>query len=1123
MEAQTLGKTFVIRKGDLAASFLPSGDVIELVHGTTRINQLSGNSLDGSLNNLYLRIHNEQGIRAFALLGIRSNAAVSFSKSQVKWVGEAAGIDYEVLFTLTESAWFWEVSLTGTAEQVDLIYGQDLGLAHRDAALSSEAYVCQYIDHAAFHSDKHGFVVCSRQNQPQEAGSFPYIQQGCLNGAVGYSTDGFQFYGQSYKETDQPEALTRPALANEVYQYEFAYTALQTGRTRLQGSQHFVFYAWFQPDHPSAITGIEFEKQLEEARSRAANISNESIQTESFESVFNPKLRTSIGEPLRALPLSMKELDECFPERILEEHQDGQLLSFFTPSYEHVVLKEKETRVERPHGHILLSGNGLTIHQPALSSTSYMYGVFNSQIVIGNTSMHKMISNTRNALNVMKASGQRIYIKIDGAYRLLTLPSVYEMGFNYSRWQYKTNDDCLTISVFAHADSPGITLTAESASHRTYDFLVTHQMVMNKDEYMAPFHMKQSGGKLTFTPDASAISADVYPNLAYDLSVIGTDYQVTDETALVEHVQPGSACLVVLDIRQAERFALVIHGRLDGEEVGSIERDEATEAEKCRAFYRDTMNGFRLTQHGRETEELARMNAAMWWYTHNMRIHYLSPHGLEQYAGAAWGTRDVCQGPVEYFMATGRYEIVREILLTVFSHQYEDDGSWPQWFMFDRYSSIRSGESHGDIIVWMLKALSDYLAATHDFDILDTPVPYTDRQTSLKTDHADSVRGHVQKEIAYIKRHFLPGTHLSSYGDGDWDDTLQPHNPSLKKHMASSWTVALTYQALNRFAETLAIRGAAEAEPLIALAKAIRSDYEQYLLGSDVIPGFLYLEQRDHPEFVIHPSDTKTGIQYRLLPMTRSMIAELFDPEQAERHYQLIKQELQHPDGVRLMNRPAVYRGGVSTNFKRAEQAANFGREVGLQYVHAHIRFVEAMAKLGKREETWKGLSVVNPILLSKSVPNAELRQSNTYFSSSDGKFNTRYEAQERFHELKQGHVPVKGGWRLYSSGPGIYVNQLIAKVLGIRMQGGDLVLDPVLPAQLDGLEVEFRYRGKPIQVRYSFVGADFETFKPRVNGQSLDGEAVANRYRKGGIRISRQQLEQIEQDGGWKIEVDIH
>ena len=88
--------------------------------------------------------------------------------------------------------------------------------------------------------------------------------------------------------------------------------------------------------------------------------------------------------------------------------------------------------------------------------------------------------------------------------------------------------------------------------------------------------------------------------------------------------------------------------------------------------------------------------------------------------------------------------------------------------------------------------------------------------------------------------------------------------------------------------------------------------------------------------------------------MTRSMLAELLTPEQVSHHLEIIEKELTFPDGVRLMNKPANYRGGVSTNFKRAEQAANFGREIGLQYVHAHIRYTEAMAKIGQRDKTRK-------------------------------------------------------------------------------------------------------------------------------------------------------------------------
>lgn len=102
--------------------------------------------------------------------------------------------------------WFWDVKVEGSNVLLDVIYSQDVGIASPAAVTSNEAYLSQYIDHAVFEDEKYGYVVCSRQNQPQ-GGKFPYLQQGTLTGAAGYSTDGFQFFGLSYKETDKPEAL----------------------------------------------------------------------------------------------------------------------------------------------------------------------------------------------------------------------------------------------------------------------------------------------------------------------------------------------------------------------------------------------------------------------------------------------------------------------------------------------------------------------------------------------------------------------------------------------------------------------------------------------------------------------------------------------------------------------------------------------------------------------------------------------------------------------------------------------------------------------------------------------------------------------------------------------------
>nr|WP_256522303.1 amylo-alpha-1,6-glucosidase [Halobacillus sp. A5] len=1090
--------------GDLQFSFLPSGDLTEVVYKNIMINQLTANPLDGSLNNIYLRVHKEDGIQAYPLLGVHSNSETAFGEDHAVWTGTVDNINYVVTFYLTEQqVWFWDVKVEGYGAEVDVVYGQDLGIADVNALKNNEAYISQYLDHQVFEDDDRGCIVCSRQNQQQSTG-FPYLQQGALTGTVGYTTDGFQFFGKSYKETNEPEALTEPSLPSEVYQYEFAYMALQSGKAGLSGEQRFTFYGYFLENHEKAVTSADFEEIITEAWEQV-----ETKELSAAVKVDKVERAPGIGNFLSGDSMTIAEIDQIYPKRHQEEWDGNTLLSFFTDTHKHVVLKEKENLVERPHGHIIMSGENDRLKENTITSTSWMYGIFNAQLVVGNTNFNKLLTNARNALNLMKTSGQRIYVEMDGSYQILTMPSLYEMGFNYARWYYKKGEETFIITSYTTVDSPEVRLTVKTCSGTAYRCLVTNQFVMHPNEYEVPYHVVQEGASLTVTADEDSMSAEVFPELAYTLYVEGAEFEVSDEQKLASSVKPGSASLVVLELEASSEWEMTVQGRLHGEEIGVKKRSAEEEIERYRAYYRRIMNGFRLSEKGEVTEEFNKVNALAWWYTHNMLVHFSVPHGLEQYSGAAWGTRDVCQGPMEYFMATQNYESAKEILKTVYSHQFEEDGNWPQWFMFDKYFHIQAGESHGDVIVWPLKALGDYLAATKDFDILQEKLPYTKRDAGFAlTSETESIYDHAKKEIDYIKSHFLHETYLSSYGDGDWDDTLQPANAQLKKYMVSSWTVALTYQVVTKLADVLESFDEQHAAELAALASGIEKDFKTYMLQTDVLPGFVYMEKPGEAELMLHPNDTTTGIDYRLLPMQRGIISELLTADQAEHHYRIIREKLYCPDGVRLMNRPANYTGGVSTHFKRAEQSSNFGREIGLQYVHAHIRFVEAMAKLGKKEEVWHGLQKINPIGIQKVVPNAEIRQSNAYFSSSDGKFNTRYDAEANFDKLRAGTVAVKGGWRIYSSGPGIYMNQLISNCLGIRQEDGDLVIDPVLPEDFNGLHFDFQINDKAVTFVYLLGKGEKRV---AVNGQRVENAGLLkNTYREGGLRIDQQEFERL-------------
>ncbi|WP_404405765.1 GH36-type glycosyl hydrolase domain-containing protein [Jeotgalibacillus malaysiensis] len=1077
-----------LERNQLRFDYLQTGDIFQITHQQTMINQLIGNIYDGSLNQIYLRIHENDQIRYYPLTGKEADSTFSTSSSKAKWTGRVEGIQYDITFHLSDQLiWFWEISLSGADKTVDVVHGQDIGIADRNAVRTNEAYTSQYIDHAVFEDEESGYLICSRQNQPQQ-NKFPALQIGSLGKSTGYSTDGFQFFGLSFKETDTPEVLTKPSLENKVYQYEFAYAALQSETVLLDGAADFVFYGAFTEDHPEAVQRPIFNDEISDVWY--------SVQAEEADfSIAERAQSETATATLTSENISIDEINEWYPERLEEEWKDGQLLSFFTLDYEHIVLKQKELLTERSHGHILMSGNNHQLKgQPVMASTAYMPGVFNAQTVLGNTNMNKLLSNVRNPLNIFKSSGQRIRIKVDNEFRLLTMPAVFEMGFNYAKWIYKYNGDIIDIRSFSHKDDKTITLEVTSRNKVSYEWIVSNQLSMNTQEYDVPYHLEKHDHSFIVTADQASDSANTHPNLAYKLSLNGTSCSLKER----------AASIIELSLSKTDKWSMQIAGSLD-KKFHVNDHQHFTETKLAYyEYYKQLLKGFSLSHKEQNVEKV---NILSWWYTHNMLVHYSSPHGLEQYGGAAWGTRDVCQGPTEYFMATREYASVKEIIKTVYEHQYDETGDWPQWFMFDEYSRIQQDHSHGDVIVWPLKVVADYITATGDDDILDMKIPYTSRINFSFTDEQYTLKHHIEKQITTIKQNFLHGTHLSSYGDGDWDDTLQPANEQLRQYMVSSWTVALTYQTVRTLGSALSKNHPAESSELASLAESIKADFMTYMLKTEVIPGFLYFEDPANPENMVHPDDKTTGINYRLLPMTRSMISELLSAEDMERHYALIREKFYCPDGVRLMNKPAQYEGGVSKNFKRAEQASNFGREIGLQYVHAHIRFVEAMAKIGEKNEVWKGLETINPVGITSVVPNAEIRQSNAYFSSSDGKFNTRYEAQEHFDKLRSGDVSVKGGWRIYSSGPGIYMNQLISNALGLREEDGATIFDPILPDELNGLTLTFDILGKPALIRYH-LGE--ENQKLIINGTQAKTEELINPYRKGGLRVDSHEAEKL-------------
>ena len=1089
--------------------FLPSGDIREFTGNDVLINQFMGEPLDGSINNIYLLFSDGT---SYPLLGCRSESAFFTSETKAVYRGQVAGVSYRVIFTCAEGGlWFWRVELQGNGQQVRLVYGQDVGLGAKGGVRTNELYISQYVDHF-IHETAQGYHICSRQNMNS---GFPFLQQGCIDTqTVGYCTDGMQFFGKECRLTQTPAALKGEPL-KEKYQFEAAYIALWTRELTLNETTAVTFYGLFRPNMPTAVTGaVELERIAQVAASM-------DWSCEDVRPVAPMVRKAEFGAPLASQPFDEADLERFFPERRLEEREGEKLLAFFKPDKSHVVMQAKELLVERPHGNIITTlPEKDSISKNLLTSTNQMYGLFNAQTTIGNTDVNRLLSANRGQLNLQKYSGQRLWIRMGETYRVLTVPAAYEVAFNYSRWYYKLEDDILVITAAAKAHAPVVTLECQSLSGKTYDYVLTQQLSMGGAEFDAPIELHVEENHVLVRPVEGAASRTLYPELAYRMD-FPAGSTITDSRVFFENAPEGNETLLCVT-GSAAAFGMTMSGTLDG--TWPQASDEAVSLENAReelreytAFYTHMLGGLELELPGSADAtckgDIEKLNVLSYWYIHNALVHFLVPRGLEQVSGAAWGTRDVCQGPMELFLTFGHYALARKTLIEVFAHQRQDTGEWPQWFMFDRYPYM-ADDCHGDVVFWPIKCLGDYIQCSGDTSILEEKIPYCPVFANDGSEH--TILAHAKRAVEAIEERFVGDTRLISYAGGDWDDTLQPADPRMKDHMISGWTQALAYQTVSSLCGAIANVQTQEtaqlAENLRTMAQGMREDFNRYLIADEIIAGFGYVEEDGSLSLMLHPRDEKTGIHYRLLPLTRSIISRIVDAPQARKNLVLIDTHLTFPDGIRLMDHPAGYEGGVSRYFQRAEQASCVGREISLQYVHAHIRYLEAMAALGEGERLFENLMKIVPINISEHVPNAQRRQSNAYFSSSEGNFRDRYEYARDFDKLRTGDVDVKGGWRIYSSGPGIFMGRLLSDMLGLRFSVSGVAVDPVLPAALDGLTCTRVVNGNTIRFRFQVARSGGTVRSIQCDGKEIPFTTLPNPYRVGGAWIGAEDWSVITQ-----------
>lgn len=1128
----------------IGAVLVDGGAPASLTAGELELVQHPASPYEPGLLQLWLRDRGTGEVRP--LLGAGSGGRVRVAGRTAVVTGRAGDLAWRVTFVPDDDrpAWAWHVEVRAEGSEVrevDVVHAHDVALSGTGALRANELYVSQYLDVRPLgEGSPEGPALAVRQNLPQD-GRHPWCVLVATAPVVGWATD---LLDVGWAD----RAGRRPGPAGDLpsrrRQHEHTLATLQTAPVRLApGDVHRVSFAGLVvEDHPAATSDhdaahVRTARGLAAASAPWARTPDGADASAGAGGTDGPDAGRAApsgvydtGRTLRTRDLTAAELHARWPGRWRAvEEADGRPWSFFTGEAQHVVTRAKELAVLRPHGTILRTGTTALPDPAGLTATAWMTGSPLSYLTRGHASAGRVLTTVRGYLGLHRAYGVRVLVEVGGRWRLLDLPSAFAMTLDGAHWTYAFDEDgegeTGTVEVRTSAP-PGehrVRLEVRTTAGPERRVLLALHLATDADPLPSPrrAEVRQDGATLVVgTRDGRALEVTATAPVDVGDGAALFDDGVARDGSTLTLTAPG---VVTLDLR------------VRAGEPGPLTQPTTTAPE--RAWWPQV-----TTLRVGDAAAAEPLAVSLPWLVRDALVHYLSPRGLEQYTGGAWGTRDVTQGPLELLLALDRPHDARALLLLVLRAQ-NLDGTWPQAFGFlPGDEGFRHEPPHGDVVHWPVLALGRYLLATGDASVLDEDVPFWTPRTppggtgstrGSGPDDAphDTVREHVRRALDHARADVLPGTRLVAYGHGDWNDSLQPADPAMARTLASAWTVTLHHQAMTTLAAGLRTAGTDEelADELDAQAAAVAADLHRYLLVDGELAGYVQLDPPTSPgaapevrRLLVHPRDAESGLRHGALQMIHALGADLLDPAQAEHHVALVREHLAGVDGVRLFDRPAAYHGGPMRHFQRAETATFVGREIGLMYVHAHLRWCEAMARWGDADALWLGLLQVLPAAAAATVPGARPRQANAYPSSSDAACLHREDFAARYDDVLTGATGLEAGWRVYSSGPGVLVRVVAQSLLGVRRRASVVEVDPVLPAALDGLSATVPLDGGALRVRYRVGPRGHGVTAVRLDGRELAATRTPNPYRTGGLAVDLGALAPALAPDGPELEVEV-